>query len=313
LRYDIIGDIHGHANKLEGLLLKLGYGMKDGIYQQKDHQSVFVGDFIDRGTQNCRVLEIVRNMIDSRNAYAVMGNHEYNSICYHTRKPGSKNDYLRPHTQSNFRQHENFLKEYPLGHPNTEEIISWFKTLPLFIEFDAFRIIHACWDSETIKQLKPYLNDDNTLKEEYFPESANKDSHLFDIVERLLKGVEVELPESCSFKDKDGKERNHVRVKWWGTIGENYGDIAFGYDDAILEKFAAIHIHNLSDIPFYHEDKPVFFGHYWMTGPPMLQQDNLCCVDYSAGKGRKLVCYTFDNPHDENLKLHRKHFSSHNE
>ena len=47
--YDIIGDIHGHANKLAGLLDKLGY-IHDGISHiaPHGHQAIFIGDFIDR-------------------------------------------------------------------------------------------------------------------------------------------------------------------------------------------------------------------------------------------------------------------------
>ena len=115
--YDIIGDIHGHADKLEDLLLKLNYKTNDGIYQHDERKAVFVGDFIDRGIQNRRVIEVVRYMVDYGHAYAVMGNHEYNAICYHT--PNSKGDFLRPHTEDKKRQHENFLKEYPLGESAT--------------------------------------------------------------------------------------------------------------------------------------------------------------------------------------------------
>ena len=48
--YDIIGDIHGHADALERLLQKLGYTRKFGIYSHAEKRKVvFVGDFIDRG------------------------------------------------------------------------------------------------------------------------------------------------------------------------------------------------------------------------------------------------------------------------
>ena len=40
--------------------------------------------------------------------------------------------------------------------------------------------------------------------------------------------------------------------------------------------------------------KPIFFGHYWMTGTPQLQSDNAVCVDYSAGKGGPLVAYRWE-------------------
>ena len=42
-------------------------------------------------------------------------------------------------------------------------------------------------------------------------------------------------------------------------------------------------------------DKPVFFGHYWLTGTPSLQSRQAVCVDYSAGSGGPLVAYRFDS------------------
>jgi hypothetical protein len=38
----------------------------------------------------------------------------------------------------------------------------------------------------------------------------------------------------------------------------------------------------------------VFFGHYWLTGTPLLQTPRAACVDYSVGKGGPLVAYRFD-------------------
>ncbi len=47
--------------------------------------------------------------------------------------------------------------------------------------------------------------------------------------------------------------------------------------------------------------KPVFFGHYWLTGNLSLQSGRCACVDYSAGKGGPLVAYGFDG--ESNLAL----------
>lgn len=41
-------------------------------------------------------------------------------------------------------------------------------------------------------------------------------------------------------------------------------------------------------------DKPVFFGHYWLTGDHVLQKPNVCCLDYSVAKGGCLVAYSWD-------------------
>ena len=160
-------------------------------------------------------------------------------------------------------------------------------------------MIHACWDEKSIEWVKPYLNLDNTLKNEFYPESAQKGTDLFYVVDRLLKGVEVELPKPYSFHDKDGKERHHIRVKWWGDALTSYRELAFGNDEKTQESFPSDPVSSDVYIPFYNENsKPVFFGHYWMTGEPKLQKDNVCCVDYSAGKGGNLVCYKFENPKD---------------
>ena len=49
-------------------------------------------------------------------------------------------------------------------------------------------------------------------------------------------------------------------------------------------------------------EKPVFFGHYWLTGTPVLQTTRHVCVDYSAGKGGQLVAYRCDGQPDLSAK-----------
>ena len=43
MRYDIIGDIHGHADELGELLEKLGYIKRKGYYQHRetDRMAIF--------------------------------------------------------------------------------------------------------------------------------------------------------------------------------------------------------------------------------------------------------------------------------
>ncbi len=50
--------------------------------------------------------------------------------------------------------------------------------------------------------------------------------------------------------------------------------------------------------------KPIFVGHYWLTGTPALLSAKVACVDYSVAKGGKLVAYRWDSePLLENSKL----------
>jgi len=51
--------------------------------------------------------------------------------------------------------------------------------------------------------------------------------------------------------------------------------------------------------------KPVFVGHYWLTGTPELLSNKVACVDYSVAKGGKLVAYRWDGePTLDERKLH---------
>lgn len=166
-------------------------------------------------------------MVDAGNAHAIMGNHEYNAICYHTRN--QQGEYLRPHTKKKTEQHQAFLDEFSkLGAHKIKEVVEWFKTLPLFLETAHFRAIHACWIQDAISSVRQYLNSDNTLKEEHLEESSAENPYspdgLFKIIETLLKGVEIKLPGSRSFLGKDKNPREHIRVRWWGEIeGISYG------------------------------------------------------------------------------------------
>ena len=61
--YDILGDIHGYGDELIALLQQLNYRQDgEGIYFHPEHTAIFVGDFIDRGTQNKKVLSTVMPM-----------------------------------------------------------------------------------------------------------------------------------------------------------------------------------------------------------------------------------------------------------
>lgn len=49
-------------------------------------------------------------------------------------------------------------------------------------------------------------------------------------------------------------------------------------------------------MPHVPIDRPIFFGHYWMTGQPTpLGPDRMAaCVDYSAGNNGPLVAYRWE-------------------
>src|SRR4249919_637287 len=131
--FDIIGDIHGHADALENLLQKLGYVKKFGVYSHPDKRKiVFVGDFIDRGPKIRETLHLVRNMTESGNALAVMGNHEFNAISFHTPHV-EKGGFFRDHSLKEITQHLETLNQFKQFDSEWGEFLDWFKTIPLFL------------------------------------------------------------------------------------------------------------------------------------------------------------------------------------
>ena len=78
--YDVIGDVHGHAAKLENLLRRMEYSDASGVWRHDSRTAIFVGDLIDRGPAQLATVAIARRMIEAGSAQAVMGNHEFNAI-----------------------------------------------------------------------------------------------------------------------------------------------------------------------------------------------------------------------------------------
>ncbi len=293
--YDIIGDIHGVKEPLETLLTRMGYAEINGVYTNPLGRKVcFMGDFIDRGPDQKRVLEIVRNMVDSGNAVAIMGNHEFNAICYATPKDGG--GYVREHSPENFGHHKAFLKAYPFGSPEHQDIIEWFKTLPVFYENEGFAAIHACWDETHMQALKPMLNTDNTLKDAAYTAYADKTSDIHQAIECLMKGPEADLPAGFTFSSDGGTKRSTARIKWWNDLSAPLSENLFiprkqldQNTKAKLDKSALSEVFN-----GHAANKPVFIGHYWMQGKPRLLTDTIACLDYSVVNSKVQVGYRFN-------------------
>ncbi|MDT0552122.1 metallophosphoesterase [Urechidicola vernalis] len=285
---DIIGDIHGHADKLEELLLKLHYKKREGVYSHHNRKVLFVGDYIDRGPKIRETLNIVKSMVKSENAIALMGNHEYNALCFHLHD--IRGGQLRKHSIKNIVQHYETLKQFQNRQKEYEEYLDWFKTLPLYIETDSFKAVHACWDNNNIEYLKKTLVNDR-LTDELIYQSVKEGTELNVAIEETLKGKELSMPNGLYFTDKDGTRRNEIRLKWWEDPSKmTYKSISVLPIENLPEQ--PIELSELKSLNFYRDDdKKVFFGHYWLKGEPSLYKDNICCLDYSVAKHGKLVAY----------------------
>lgn len=304
--YDVIGDIHGQADKLKGLLAQMGYSFNGKFFTPPpNHQAIFIGDLIDRGAKQLETLEIVFAMLDNGVAQAVMGNHEYNALAFATLDNRDNGQYLRPHSDKNVSQHQAFIDAVGFGSELHQFWLTRFYELPLWLELENACFVHACWDSEAMAVLQPLLTANNTLTPNALQLTSEEDSEPYQALERVLKGVEAPLPDGIHLVDKEGHQRKNVRVQWWQS------DLSFQpiHHIARASKSDLIHIPEdtlVGEIAFnLNHEKPIFVGHYWLNGTPELLSHQVVCVDYSAAKDGFLTAYQFDT---ENPTLSANNF-----
>jgi hypothetical protein len=292
--YDLIGDIHGQCGKLERLLLALGYvkrglGLGGSWQHPEGRKVVFLGDYIDRGPRIRETLHLVRGMVEAGEAFAIMGNHEYNVICAET--PDGRGGFLRPEEKNRGGQLE--TKRQFVGHEaEWEEWKQWMKRLPMFLDLGGLRAVHACWDARRIERLRGV----NLEDADFLVRSATKLTPEHRAVENVLKGPELPMPEGSVFYDKEGIPRRCVRVRWWDLPEQ-----ARVSELAMPEPFEApgeVAVHELRRLPNYgRQEPPVFVGHYWL--PPDCKREplavNVACLDYSAAFGENaLTAYRWE-------------------
>ena len=294
MSYDIIGDIHGHADRLEALLAKLGYVHRQGAWRHGSRSAIFVGDFIDRGPGQLRTLQIVRDMLDTGSAQAVMGNHEFNAIGWATQDPAAEGRFMRPRHgpkgDKNAHQHAAFLSEVGPDSDDHRGWVDWFFELPLWIETPELRVVHACWDPARVEAARPWL-DGTRLRRETLALAHQRGHPLHDAVEVLLKGPEVELPHGVSFTDKDGHARTAIRTRWWAPELATYAEAYIGPPGGEIPDLPLPPSERIPE-----PDRPTFIGHYWLEpeGGPGPLSDRVACVDYSVAKGGLMTAYRFD-------------------
>ncbi|QDT48930.1 Bis(5'-nucleosyl)-tetraphosphatase PrpE [asymmetrical] [Symmachiella dynata] len=221
---DIVGDVHGEIDALKDLRRHLGYS-DDGLHPE-NRRLVFVGDLTDRGPDSPAVIELVQGLIESGRAQCVLGNHDLNILL------GDK-------------KHDNhwfFGEKWSLkgeGHPITPAVLAYdtirktvldfFRTLPLALERDGLRVVHACWDEKMVEIVR---NADDVVslykRYEQSIEGRMENSGLKEVFKNLARQNENPVKVLTSGKERRAKEpffasgklRQEERVPWW----EEYTD-----------------------------------------------------------------------------------------
>ena len=289
--YDFVGDIHGYDEPFVELLSKLGYAKQDGVWQHNTRTLVSLGDLIDRGPGQKKVVDILKTMHEHGKAIVIMGNHEFYAVAWHLKGPNGKP--LRPHTEKNYNEHCAFLEQASQGSSWYINAVNWFKTLPLFFETDDVRCVHAAWHENHINALKTYTNEDGVIKPEVWENPSKVDMVFFKALEYCINGPKLTLPEGAYFIDSNNTKRVKVRLKWWDLTAEpTYRNACTSVPNPEQLPDEPI---ALSSLPVINGNKPIFFGHYWMQGTPTLMKDNIACLDWSVvQKNGKLAAYRFD-------------------
>lgn len=292
--YDVIGDVHGYLEPLEGLLREMGYRKTDGVYRHPERQVVFVGDIIDRGPDQVATLRLVRSMVEAGTALITMGNHEFNAIGWTTRN--AQGEWSRPHTDSNRRHHVAFLDAVGEGSAQHAEWVAWFSTLPLWLDLGGLRVVHACWHLPSMALLG-----DGRLRSDIV--TALKGSEMFAALEIVLKGPEIEMA-GHRYLDKSGICRDKARLRWWdpaiGTVADA-AEVPHGVTDCAGGRFGPLPEDPIDTavLAALDYEVPILYGHYWRWGDrPLLDSTRTACLDWSVAAGGPLVAYRWSGERD---------------
>ncbi len=266
----------------------MGYTLKDDCYSHPKRKAVFVGDFINRGPKIRETLLLIRKMVEKGSAFAILGNHEMYAVLYYLRDIEGKYYKKRiPKYQLLINQ---TLEEFEPFQEELKNHLKWLRTLPMFLDFGAIRVIHACWDDKNIKLLRENIIEPKLTKT-ILREIALNGTKFSKSFWESCKGIDFELPRDLLIFDEEGRPHRSFRMKWW--------DIPEGktFKDVSLEGRFDLPAYTIPKeiIPIrkpYPKDGPiVFFGHYCLKECCSILADNLCCVDSCVTRSGKLLAY----------------------
>jgi hypothetical protein len=250
---DLVGDIHGEIEALAALLRHLGYD-EDGSHPEK-RRLVFLGDLTDRGPDSPAVVTFVQSLVEAGRAQCVLGNHDLN-ILLGLRKYDNPWFYGKE-----FRTKDGSLLPQLLADDATRQmVLSFFHTLPLALERDGLRVVHAYWDHQMLEiaraatcsvilheQYRHTIEYDHSLNPDLDHIARKLEHQNSDPVKLLTSGPETRIDPAFMI---GGKLRNEKRVEWWNE---------------------------------YSDPHVCVFGHYSLPSSQR-REGRAICVDFGVGK-----------------------------
>ena len=120
-------------------------GYDDAGSHPEVRRLVFVGDLTDRSPDSPAVIDLVQSLIEAGRALCVLGNHDFNILIDHN-KPENKWFYSEEFLAKDGSVVPQVLADDSIRH----RVRVFFRTLPIALERDDLRVVHACWDTEMI-------------------------------------------------------------------------------------------------------------------------------------------------------------------
>lgn len=296
---DIVGDIHGEYDALCALMGQLGYDING---QHPDRRTlVFVGDFCDRGPNSPAVLGLVKRLVESQRAVAVLGNHEMNLLCSDA-KDGSGWFF-------DARVERDNPKYAPYQRPTSSErtsIVKFLSNLPVGLERTDLRVIHAAWQAPQVDRVRTLplgsASHYNLLWEKA-AEQAAIESQLQHRLDAAIASLDhsIEDPDHMppflhAQSELDALKQIHNPLKVLMNGVEQKANVPF---------YASGKWRFTDRVAWwdsYDEDIPVVIGHYWRRINPASdskknlslfnhinptawhgKRNQVFCIDYSAG------------------------------
>jgi len=314
---DVVGDVHGEIDALLALMRTLGYDAQ-GEHPQ-GRRLVFVGDLTDRGPDSPAVLELVMSMVQRQVAQCLLGNHELN-LLRGSNKAG--NAWLLDPLRTEQQPGGEFAHSQVANPASVEGYLRFMSSLPLVLERDDLRVVHAAWLQDTITALRnargtvlqTYQHHEQLtlqqLSQDGVDQRASSEQHHYSAALHD-RDTQMALLPALAERDERHQMGNPVRV------------VTSGVERRTAKPFWSSGQWRMCDrVPWWNEyvdAQAVIMGHYWRqlrpiagsshaASKPSLFGDaqpsdwlgprrNVFCVDFSVGRRyeeRKSGKRTFD-------------------
>ena len=258
---DIIGDVHGEFDALRTLLKHLGYSQR-GEHPQ-GRRLVFLGDLCDRGPDSPAVIRFVQQLVERDLAQCLLGNHEINVL---RGSPKNGNGWF--FAQDHDRLQGRFTHSAPADEQQRQLIHGFFSTLPLTLQRDDLRLVHAAWLSNHIEAIASHEGQHDVLGLYHHYENQTEAQVVAIGLKRaveaehrrygeLLLDANASMPllPALGLYDETYQMNNPVRVLTSGV--ERRTEMPF---------YTSGKWRMVERVPWwdgYAESVPVIVGHYW--------------------------------------------------